>query len=65
MRLINIDENDSLKAKLIDLQNKASLSEAYKKKLEEIIEYKSLYEDLNQENEELRTQIFELELLVK
>ena len=49
---------------MIELQNSAKLSEAYKNKLEDVIEYKNRYENLEKENGELTSLIFELELKV-
>jgi chromosome segregation ATPase len=55
-------ENDDLKIKIYELNTISSINKAYEKKLEELIEYKNRFTELEAENEEFRKQIFDLEM---
>lgn len=55
-------ENDDLKIKIYELNTISSINKAYEKKLEELIEYKNRFSELEVENEDLRKQIFDLEI---
>ena len=48
--------------KLSALHNASNVSEAYKRKLEELIEYKNRFEELSTENDSLRKQMFDIQL---
>lgn len=48
--------------KLSALQNASNVSEAYKRKLEELIEYKNRFDEISAENDSLRKQMFDIQL---
>ena len=48
--------------KLSALQNASNVNEVYKRKLEELVEYKHRFEEISIENDSLRKQMFDIEL---
>lgn len=57
-RLGFLGENETLKASILELQEKASLSDAYKCKLESTIHYKTQYHSLCEEVEDLKSELY-------